>query len=459
MNEPPGSRHSFSSFAPVLNMLYAFHEIQKSLGAPMRFAAQMGMNWAQSSGNPWKDLPPADWLAASSEMTLRLTQDYPKQPFSLHTISIDNHTHAIEETVVHEKSFCQLRRFAKVGSKGEPRVLLVAPLSGHHSTLLRDTVKSLVQHHEVFITDWRDARIVPMSEGLFHLDDYVHYVIEYLRMLGPNVHVISVCQPTVPVMCAVSLMAANNDPMRPKSMVMMGGPIDTRVSPSSVNTYATKHTKEWFEQHVISRVPAKYAGFGRRVYPGFLQHYGFVAMNPGHHAKSHWEFFLDLLKGDEEDAETHRKFYNEYNAVLDLDAAYYLETVDRVFQQFHLPRGIMEVSGERVDPKAIRDIGLMTVEGEMDDISCPGQTHAAHGLCTNVPNVRRNHLLVPGCGHYGIFSGSRWRNIIYPEIRAFIAAQSAEKTGSAKAAKTATVKKSGVAKAQANAKSVKKTKR
>jgi poly(3-hydroxybutyrate) depolymerase len=415
-------------------MLYAFHEIQKSLGAPMRFAAQMGMNWAQSSGNPWKDLAPGDWLAASSEMTLRLTQEYPKQPFGIHTISLDNQTHAIEETVVHEKAFCQLRRFAKVGCKNEPRVLLVAPLSGHHSTLLRDTVKSLVQHHEVYITDWRDARIVPMSQGLFHLDDYVHYVIEYLQMLGPNVHVISVCQPTVPVMCAVSLMAANKDPMRPKSMVMMGGPIDTRVSPSSVNTYATKHTKEWFEQHVISRVPAKYAGFGRRVYPGFLQHYGFVAMNPSHHAKSHWEFFLDLLKGDDTDAETHRKFYDEYNAVLDLDAAYYLETVDRVFQQFHLPRGIMEVSGERVDPKAIRDIGLMTVEGELDDISCPGQTHAAHGLCANIPNAQRKHLLVPGCGHYGIFSGSRWRNIIYPQIQAFIAAHEVGKKPSSKTA-------------------------
>ncbi|MGL4231790.1 MAG: polyhydroxyalkanoate depolymerase, partial [Casimicrobium sp.] len=203
---------------------------------------------------------------------------------------------------------------------------------------------------------------------------------------------------------------------------------------------ATKHTKEWFEQHVISRVPAKYPGFGRRVYPGFLQHYGFVAMNPGHHAKSHWDFFLDLLKGDEEDAETHRRFYNEYNAVLDLDAAYYLETVDRVFQQFQLPRGVMEVSGERVDPKAIRDIALMTVEGEMDDISCPGQTYAAHGLCTNVPNAKRNHLLVPGCGHYGIFSGSRWRNIIYPEIRSFIAAQS-EASGARKAASTKTAKK------------------
>ena len=402
-------------------MLYAFHEMQKSLGAPMRFAAQMGMNWAQSSGNPWKELPASDWLAASSELTMRLSQEYPKLPFGIHSVVVDEHTHAIEETVVEEKAFCQLRRFSKVGAKGESRILLVAPLSGHHSTLLRDTVRSLVQHHEVFVTDWRDARIVPLSEGLFHLDDYVRYVIEFLQSLGPDVHVISVCQPTVPVMCAVSLMAARNDPMRPKSMVMMGGPIDTRVNPSKVNDYATKHGIEWFEQHVISRVPAKYPGFGRRVYPGFLQHYGFVAMNPNHHAKSHWDFFRDLIKGDGADAETHRKFYDEYNAVIDLDAAYYLETVQRVFQEFQLPRGVMEISGERVDPKAIRDIGLMTVEGELDDISCPGQTDAAHGLCSNIPNVRRKHLLVEGCGHYGIFSGSRWRNVVYPAIREFIA--------------------------------------
>ncbi len=406
-------------------MLYAFHEMQKSLGAPMRFAAQMGMNWAQSSGNPWKELPASDWLAASSELTMRLSQEYPKLPFGIHSVVVDEHTHAIEETVVEEKAFCQLRRFSKVGAKNESRILLVAPLSGHHSTLLRDTVRSLVQHHEVFVTDWRDARIVPLSEGLFHLDDYVRYVIEFLQSLGPNVHVISVCQPTVPVMCAVSLMAARKDPMRPKSMVMMGGPIDTRVNPSKVNDYATKHGIEWFEQHVISRVPAKYPGFGRRVYPGFLQHYGFVAMNPNHHAKSHWDFFRDLIKGDGADAETHRKFYDEYNAVIDLDAAYYLETVQRVFQEFQLPRGVMEISGERVDPKAIRDIGLMTVEGALDDISCPGQTDAAHGLCSNIPNVRRKHLLVEGCGHYGIFSGSRWRNVVYPAIREFIADQRA----------------------------------
>ena len=402
-------------------MLYAFHEMQKSLGAPMRFMAEMGMTWAQSDGNPWKDLPPNDFLAASSELTIRLTKEYPKLPFGIHTISVDGHTHAIEETVVAEKPFCQLRRFSKVGASGEPRILLVAPLSGHHATLLRDTVRSLVQDHEVFVTDWRDARIVPLSEGIFHLDDYVAYVMEFLRSLGPEVFVMSVCQPTVPVLCAVSLMAAQDDPLRPKAMIMMGGPIDTRVNPSSVNNYATKHSIDWFERYVISRVPAKYPGFGRRVYPGFLQHYGFVAMNPGHHAKSHWEYFINMMRGDgPADTEAHRKFYDEYNAVLDLDAAYYLETVQRVFQEFRLPRGLMEVHGEKVVPAAIKDIGLMTVEGGEDDISCPGQTYAAHGLCANLPDGRRKHLLVEGCGHYGIFSGSRWRSIVYPAIRDFI---------------------------------------
>lgn len=408
-----------------MEMLYAFHEVQKSLGAPMRFAAQMGMTWAQSDGNPWKSTPPNDLLLAASEMTVRLTQEYPKQPFGIHSVVVDGHTHAIEETVVLEKPFCQLRRFAKIGAHDEPRILLVAPLSGHHATLLRDTVRSLVQHHEVFITDWRDARLVPLSEGIFHLDDYVAYVRDFLRHLGPGVFAMSVCQPTVPVLCAVSLMAEDDDPCRPVAMIMMGGPIDTRVNPSSVNDYATKHSLGWFERHVIARVPAKYPGHGRRVYPGFLQHYGFVAMNPGHHAKSHWQFFLDLCRGDGASTEAHRRFYDEYNSVLDLDAAYYLETVQRVFQEHRLPRGIMDVDGRRVRPETISDVGLLAIEGGADDISCPGQTQAAHGLCANIPESARGHLLVPDCGHYGIFSGSKWRNIVYPRIREFVAAQRA----------------------------------
>ncbi|MCC7069087.1 MAG: polyhydroxyalkanoate depolymerase [Burkholderiales bacterium] len=403
-------------------MLYAFHEMQKSLGAPLRFMAEMGMTWAQSEGNPWKHSPPSDLLAATSELTIRLTKEYPKQPFGIHSVVVDGHTHAVEETVIAEKPFCQLRRFHKVGATNEPQVLLVAPLSGHHATLLRDTVRSLVQDHDVYITDWRDARIVPLAAGVFHLDDYVAYVIEFLRLLGPDVFVMSVCQPTVPVLCAVSLMAAANDPHRPRAMIMMGGPIDTRVNPSSVNNYATKHSLDWFEQHVVSPVPAKYAAFGRRVYPGFLQHYGFVAMNPGHHAKSHWEYFFSMLRGhDPADSAAHRRFYDEYNAVLDLDAAYYLETVQRVFQEHHLPRGLMRVDGHAIEPAAIRDIALMTVEGGADDISCPGQTYAAHGLCSRIDDAHREHLLVEGCGHYGIFSGSRWRNLVYPAIRDFIA--------------------------------------
>ncbi len=420
-------------------MLYHFHEIQKSLGAPMRHAAILGMSWAQSSGNPFRSTPPNDFLLAASEMTIRLTQEYPKQPFGIHSVVVDGHTHAIEETVVAEKPFCQLRRFAKVGSHDEPRILLVAPLSGHHATLLRDTVRSLVQHHEVFITDWRDARIVPLSEGIFHLDDYVHYVLDFLRMLGPQLSVMSVCQPTVPVLCAVSLMAAQKDAMLPRAMIMMGGPIDTRINPSKVNNFATKYSIDWFERHVIARVPAKYPGHGRRVYPGFLQHYGFVAMNPGHHAKSHWEFFLSLLRGDgPEDTEAHRKFYDEYNAVLDLDAAYYLETVQRVFQEHRLPRGLMEVAGQRIDPSAIETVSLMTIEGGADDISCPGQTQAAHDLCRNIPEAKRSHLLVEGAGHYGIFSGSKWRNIVYPAVRAFIQEQLAPSTSAARPSRRAT---------------------
>ncbi|MCX8098086.1 MAG: polyhydroxyalkanoate depolymerase [Casimicrobiaceae bacterium] len=402
-------------------MLYTFYEIQKSLGGPLRFAAEMSLNWAQSDGNPWKSTPPNDFLIAASEMTIRLTQEYPKRPFGIHAVSLEDRTVAVEESVIAEKPFCELRRFAKAGFTGEPRVLLVAPLSGHHATLLRDTVRSLVRDHEVFITDWRDARIVPVSQGLFHFDDYVAYVRDFLHLIGPGAVAMSVCQPTVPVLCAVSLMAEDNDPCRPLAMIMMGGPIDTRINPSKVNDYATRRSLEWFERHVITTVPAKYPGRGRRVYPGFLQYYGFVAMNPGHHAKSHWQFFLDLCRGDGASTEAHRQFYDEYNCVLDLDAAYYLETVDRVFQRHLLPRGRMEVAGRRIDPKAIRDVALFTIEGGADDISCPGQTRAAHELCVFVPQEARRHMLVPNCGHYGIFSGSKWRNIVYPAIRDFIA--------------------------------------
>jgi poly(3-hydroxybutyrate) depolymerase len=307
-------------------------------------------------------------------------------------------------------------------------VLVVAPLSGHHSTLLRDTVRVLLPDHDVWITDWVDARMVPVAAGPFHLADYVDYVREFITLLTdprrPNLNVISVCQPTVPVLCAVALMAqdgeAGSGKLAPKTMVMMGGPIDARKSPTAVNNLATQKPYSWFEQNVIQRVPDNYPGFMRRVYPGFLQHLGFVAMNPDRHMNAHWDYFNHLLNGDDGSADKHRDFYDEYNAVLDLPAEYYLDTIKSVFQDFALPKGRMFVRDQLVRPQAIRDTALLTIEGELDDISGNGQTEAAHLLCLSIPGENREHYVAPGAGHYGIFAGRRWRETIYPKVKDFI---------------------------------------
>jgi poly(3-hydroxybutyrate) depolymerase len=285
---------------------------------------------------------------------------------------------------------------------------------------LRDTVRQLIVAHDVYITDWVDARMVPLAEGPFHLDDYIEYVQEFVRLLGPEVHCISVCQPTVPVLAAISLMATAKDPKLPRSMTMMGGPIDPRRSPTEVNTLAVTKPFSWFENNVIYSVPANYPGYLRRVYPGFLQHAGFVAMNPDRHLESHWDFYLDLVKGDDEDAQGHRKFYDEYNAVLDMPAEYYLDTIKTVFQDHALPLGTWKVRGQPVLPADIRTVALFTIEGELDDISGSGQTEAAQDLCAGIPKTRKQHFTAPQCGHYGIFSGRRWREVIYPRIHDFI---------------------------------------
>jgi poly(3-hydroxybutyrate) depolymerase len=299
-------------------------------------------------------------------------------------------------------------------------VLLVAPLSGHHATLLRDTVQSLLAGHKVYITDWIDARMVPLNQGGFTLDDYVGYIREFIRHIGTErLHVISVCQPTVPVLAAAALMAAAREP-GPRSLTLMGGPIDTRLSPTRVNELATSRSLGWFETYLIQTVPTKYPGRGRRVFPGFLQHAGFVAMNPTRHIYSYLEFYRNLVRRDFESVESHLRFYNEYNAVLDMPAEYYLDCLRIVFQQQLLPRGRWYVDGERVAPEAITSTALLTVEGELDDISGRGQTQAAHDLCSGVPLDRKRHLTVRGAGHYGIFSGRRWRETVYPQVRDFI---------------------------------------
>ncbi|HWH83491.1 MAG TPA: polyhydroxyalkanoate depolymerase, partial [Burkholderiaceae bacterium] len=358
----------------------------------------------------------------------RLSKEYEKPEFEINGVNIDGIDVAVQQQVALEKPFCRLLRFKRFTDdlpmltrmKDQPTVLVVAPLSGHHSTLLRETVRELLKDHKVFITDWTDARMVPAEVGAFHLDDYVAYVQEFIRHIGPETNVISVCQPTVPVLAAISLMASRGEPT-PRTMTMMGGPIDARKSPTAVNNLAMNKSYEWFENNVIYRVPTNFPGSGRPVYPGFLQHTGFVAMNPDRHLKSHYDYFLDLVRGDDDNAEFHRGFYDEYNAVLDMPAEYYLDTIKIVFQDFALVNGDWHVHGELVRPQDIKTSALLTIEGELDDISGAGQTRAAHGLCTGIPKDRQFHYDVVGAGHYGIFSGRRWREKVYPRVREFIA--------------------------------------
>jgi poly(3-hydroxybutyrate) depolymerase len=408
-------------------MLYELHEMQRRFMNPLSVWAQATSQLLSSPYNPLAYTPFSRRLAAGYDLLHRLGKRYEKPEFGLHSTMIDGIEVAVREQVVVDKPFCKLLHFKRAigpgdGGRTDPTVLVVAPLSGHHATLLRDTVRALLPEHDVYITDWVDARMVPLAHGPFHLDDYVDYVTEFIRLLGPDLHVISVCQPTVPVLAAISLMASANDPKLPRSMTMMGGPIDTRRNPTAVNALATRKSYEWFENNVIFKVPSNYPGYLRRVYPGFLQHAGFVAMNPDRHLKSHWDYYLDLVKGDMEDVEAHRRFYDEYNAVLDLPAEYYLDTIKIVFQEHRLPKGTWEVRGKRVVPADIKSVALFTIEGELDDISGSGQTQAAHDLCTGIAKSRKKHLTAQGVGHYGIFSGRRWREFIYPQVRDFIRA-------------------------------------
>ena len=433
-------------------MLYQLHELWRSGVSPYAYWAQAGAQMFSASDSWLSSLPGSDRTAAGFELMHRLGKGYEKPEFGIHQIEVEGLSIPVVERVAMEKPFCRLLRFKRYHDqadglarmKDDPTVLVVAPLSGHHATLLRDTVRTLLADHKVFITDWTDARMVPAAEGPFHLDDYVAYVQEFIRHIGTdNLHVISVCQPTVPVLAAISLMAANGEPL-PKSMTMMGGPIDPRETPTSVNNLATRQPLWWFRNNVIHNVPANYPGAGRPVYPGFLQHMGFVAMNPERHAMSHWDYYQDLVKGDEETVASHRRFYDEYNAVLDMPAEYYLDTVRTVFQDYLLPRGLWKVGGKRVNPGAIRDTALLTIEGELDDISGAGQTRAALGLCSGVPAARKQHITVDGAGHYGIFSGKRWRGQVYPQVRDFIAAQQRDGVKPASTSKPALAKKRAV---------------
>ena len=402
-------------------MLYSLFEAQHAALAPMRLMAELSRGWFGHPFSPFTLSPLAKEITASSDLFLRVTNRYEKPKWGLDTTTVNGREVPVEEEVTLHKPFCRLIHFKRAASsKDDRKILVVAPLSGHHATLLRDTVRTMLPDNDVYVTDWVDARMVPMSAGPFHLDDYVDYVREFIRLLSPDLNVVSVCQPTVPVLAAMALMAEDKEPDLPRTMIMMGGPIDARKSPTAVNNLATKRPYSWFEQTLIQRVPMKYPGYSRRVYPGFLQHLGFVAMNPDRHMDAHWDYYNQLVANDGDSADAHRRFYDEYNAVLDMPAEYYLDTIRRVFQEFQLPQGRMFVREQWVRPEKITKTALFTIEGEHDDISGNGQTEAAHGLCTGVPASKREHFLVPDVGHYGIFSGRRYREIIYPRMRQFM---------------------------------------
>ncbi|WP_439499667.1 polyhydroxyalkanoate depolymerase [Bosea sp. (in: a-proteobacteria)] len=410
-------------YGAAMSFAYHAYEAVHTMVGPARGMSDALHLAFKNPANPLTYTPFGRTVAASCELFERMTRRYGKPAFDLPETTINGVKVAVEERVVWERPFCKLVYFDRKISgrrKPQPKVLLVAPMSGHYATLLRGTVEAFLPGHEVYITDWTDARLVPLSEGPFDLDDYIDYVIAMLQTLGPDTHVMAVCQPAVPVIAAIARMEAEGDDDAPRSMTLMGGPIDTRRSPTAVNQLAMERGTEWFRRNCITRVPFPHLGMFREVYPGFMQLSGFMAMNIDRHVTAHYDMFKHLIAGDGDSAEKHRDFYDEYLAVMDLTAEFYLQTVDTVFVRHALPKGEMMHRDKPVDLKAIRRVALMTVEGENDDISGVGQTKAAHDLCANIPAEKRVHYLQKGVGHYGVFNGSRFRSEIAPRISDFM---------------------------------------
>ncbi len=401
---------------------YQMYELHHAAMTPLRAAADAMKLVLQNPLNPFAKTPVGKNWSAGLELFERATRRYGKPQFGLPTTLVSGTRVAVTERIVWSRPFCNLIHFERAleRPRNDPKLLIVAPMSGHYATLLRGTVEAMLPRHEVYITDWIDARAVPLNEGGFDLDDYIDYLISILHALGPDTHVVAVCQPAVPVLAAVSVMETKGDPYAPRSMTLMGGPIDTRINPTAVNKLAEGKTIDWFRDNVVMKVPFPHQGFMRDVYPGFLQLSGFMSMNMDRHVTAHKEFFGHLVAGDGDNQTKHRDFYDEYLAVMDLSAEFYLQTVDTVFIKHSLPKGEMMHRETRVDPGAIRNVALLTVEGENDDISGVGQTEAAQRLCANIPDDMRAHYVQPKVGHYGVFNGSRFRAEIAPRISDFI---------------------------------------
>jgi poly(3-hydroxybutyrate) depolymerase len=403
-------------------MLYDAYEMQRSLLAGASTLANIGAGWMQNPANPFAYSQMGPIVGSALDVFAHASASRGKPAFGFEAVMVRGRTVPVTEEVVLRKPFGQLKRFRREGVEGGARLLIVAPMSGHYATLLRGTVERMLPGHDVYITDWRDAKLVPADAGRFDLDDYVDYLIEFLEHIGPGAHMLAVCQPSVPCYAAAAVMSADKNPCRPRTLTMMGGPIDTREAPTAVNTLATQRPYAWFQRNVIATVPYLYPGAGRAVYPGFLQLAGFMTMNLGNHLTSHWEMFKHLVQGDGEEAEATKAFYDEYRAVCDMTAEFYLQTIDVVFQRHLLPKGEMMHRGRRVDPGAIRDVALLAVEGERDDISGIGQTKAALKISKNLPAAMKHYHLAEGVGHYGIFNGSKWRTRIAPVVEKWIAA-------------------------------------
>jgi poly(3-hydroxybutyrate) depolymerase len=407
-------------------MLYNAYELQRSMLAGASALANFSAGLLNNPANPFAYFGGGPVLASALEVFAHASAPRGKPEFGLHMTIIDGREVAVREEVVLQKPFGDLKRFVREGVEGGPKLLIVAPMSGHYATLLRGTVERMLPAHDVYITDWHDAKIVPVSAGRFDLDDYIDYIVAFLEAIGAQgearPHMLAVCQPSVPCYAAAALMSADQHPNRPRTLTLMGGPIDTREAPTAVNTLATERPHAWFERNVIATVPMLYAGAGRTVYPGFLQLAGFMTMNLGSHMISHWEMFKHLVQGDDDSADATMAFYDEYRAVCDMTSEFYLQTIEVVFQRHALPKGEMTHRGRPVDPAAITDIGLLAIEGERDDISGLGQTKAALTLATALPAAEKKYYMAETVGHYGIFNGSKWRTRIAPVVEQWIAA-------------------------------------
>ena len=404
-------------------MLYAAHEFGYLASGPLRAFAQGVGEAAESPANPYRGSALAKATAAGASVFERATRRYGKPEWGLDSTQVDGRAVGVRVEVVEDRAFGRLLRFRRdlpAGRAPDPRVLIVAPMSGHYATLLRGTVQAMLPGHEVFITDWTDARDVPVFQGRFDLNDYVDYLIGFLRAIGPGAHAMAVCQPGPPLLAAAAVMARAQDPARPRTLTFMGSPIDARESPTVTNLLAEQRGFAWFERNMIQTVPLPYAGVGRRVYPGFVQLFSFMSMNAERHAEAQWDYFQDLIRGDEDAADKHVRFYDEYLSVCDMTAEFYLQTIRDVFQEYLLPRGLFTHRGQVVDPSVITDTALMTVEGELDDISGIGQTQAAHDLCSGLKPSDKIDYVQKGAGHYGVFNGSKWREQIQPKLARFV---------------------------------------